>query len=199
MSARLQTLDEFIADLKVETDDPASPAAEVARIRDRVIRYIGAIATDSEVRLDPEDDEAAHAAARREIVLKATYLTEFDVSLEKGEADVDAPKSELGKAFDDPDGYLGFKLKQAQRDRLRDFVAEARADGKISAGEIVDFMVLQEEISGLELYEAPRSSTNGARMLLQAHGIDPTAVRVGMLARQVDEAARPADEDDDEA
>lgn len=198
MAPRLQTMEDFIKTLLVDTGNPDQPAEQVAHIRDKLIEYVTAITSDSELRLDPEADEIIHDAQRMAIVLKATYLTEIDAAFEKGDIDVAGGEPAFGNALENPDGYIGTKLKKAQRAKIRRFIKDALADGKVTAEEIVDFMVLQESLVTDTAVEARRSSMNGARLLLRNHGIEATAARLGVLARQTDLAAVPSEDEEEE-
>jgi len=198
MAQRLQTLKEFIKNVSIDTGNTDQSAEQVTHLRDKLIEYITAITSDSELRLDPEADEIIHDAQRMTIVLKATYLTQIDAAFEKGDIDVTGGETAFGNAIENPDSYVGTKLKKAQRVKIRSFIKDALADGKVTAEEIVDFMVLQESLVADTAVEARRSSMNGARLLLRNHGIEATAARLGVLARQTDLAAVPSEDEEDE-
>src|SRR5258708_16019162 len=98
MAPRLQTLEDFIKNLSIETDDPSPLGAQFDHIRTKLIEYVSAITSESELRLDPEVDEIIHGAQLKAIILKATYLTEIALPFEKGNIDVTNAKCAFGNA-----------------------------------------------------------------------------------------------------
>jgi hypothetical protein len=191
----LPDFEAYLESIVIDVDDPAASD----HCREEFVHYARVITSGTELRLDPAVDLIIYEAQQTAITRKAVFFAEFDLHLEKRSADLDGAEKDFSLALKDPDGYIGHKLQAAQRRKIRQFVRAARADGKLTAEELVDFMVMNDEIliEGGRFGEARRSSIKGATEVLQRHGIEPTAARVTMLARRADVAASPDDEDDD--
>ncbi|TSD83012.1 hypothetical protein FFK22_040000 [Mycobacterium sp. KBS0706] len=178
----LPDLDQFLESLMIESDDPA----DTTDVRAMFLRYARAITSDSELRLDPNVDEIIHDAQRTAIVLKATFFTEMSLRLGEPPAEANSSDDDLGAflaVLEDGDGTT---WKKSQKNKLRRFIKEAQADGKITAEEIVDFLVLTDGVGEDDGHTPRTSSINGARLLLQEHGIEPTPPRLEALALRAD-------------